>query len=68
MKLAHWKHEDGREILVYSDHKVRYIPGRSDDAWRTLQRATVPNLTDEQWIAAPSSEWKAVIRETEANA
>lgn len=61
-----WKHSDGRRIEVYADHKVRYSgkphtrsmtkAGDSGDQWPVLYRRDVPNLTDDEWQAAPVEE------------
>jgi hypothetical protein len=59
-----WQHADGRMIEVYPDHKVRYSgkpharsvmrAGDTSDEWPVLYRREVPNLTDDEWTAAPS--------------
>ena len=66
-----WVHDDGREIAVWEDLKVRNFPKRPYDEWPVLYRRDVPNLTDEQWYAAPvESGWRLVVdrRKTSAAA
>jgi hypothetical protein len=55
--------DDGKTttVSVWDDKKVRtgyYEP----DFWSTLNRSTVPNLTDEEWAAAPGPDWKEVAQ------
>ncbi len=44
-----------QQIDIYADHKNRFGFFEKDE-WPTLQRATVPHLTDAEWYSAPISD------------
>lgn len=58
--LKIWQRTDDDKtttVSIWPDRKVRtgYF---AKDMWDTLHRATVPNLTDEEWTASPGPDWK----------
>lgn len=52
-----------RGIAIYPDSKTRYAinnDGEIPDAWATLYRRDVPNLSDDEWFASPGPEWTLI--------
>jgi hypothetical protein len=77
--MKKYRHPDGREIHIFATYKQRFnYPGNGrldpntrrettwepfTDQWPTLQRATVPNLTDEEWTASPGPDWQDITEQ-----
>ena len=57
------------QIVITPTAKHRMFADRRGDEWAVLHRASVPNLTDSEWYAAPHGDgWRLAAEREEETA